>query len=250
MKCWMTRQSRRPRDRCASRYVYCDALVLLTSGFDLSDGGDRDTERHFGDRIVPAEDVSGVQTRRGSLSRWPSRTGQRQLGTIAVVEVAIGGVLSVLTGIGLWMLLPRGVVLTKQHPVTHPYTGEILPDTWRITNSSALPILVTKITESGVQTFGHELKIRWRDRITGWVRRRPPSRDLPVGFGGSLTFDDHVLETRRSDRDVPTWTRQIVPPGESLTAHLMNNASVRIVYRRAGWSGWFERRELMLFGYG
>jgi len=89
--------------------------------------------------------------------------------------------------------------------------------------------------------------------LDGWLVTHPPlaSADwLPNDLLIVGNFAGAGLQRGAcSDRDVPTWTRQIVPPGDSLTAYLMNNATVRIGYRRAGWFRWFERRELMLFGY-
>jgi len=164
-------------------------------------------------------------------------------------DVAVEVVLALVTGIALWLLLPRGVVLTKQHPITDPFTGQILPDTWRITNASSLPIRIMSITESGLHTFGHELPTRRRDRLWGWLHRRPKQRHPPVGFGASIAFDDSVQETRRTDCEHPVWTNEVVPPGETLTAEVRVNAAMHIAYRRDGWSGVFERRKLTVFGY-
>jgi hypothetical protein len=73
---------------------------------------------------------------------------------------------------------------------------------------------------------------------------------LPVeGYEGiTLTFDDHVLETRRDDRR-ETWAGQIVPPGERLTAVVQETVgALRIVYRRAGRFGVLERRAIVMYG--
>ncbi len=146
------------------------------------------------------------------------------------VGVGLGTLGSLLVAVGLWVVLPRGVVLTKSHPVANVVTGEVLLDTWSIKNVSALPAVIE------VVTYMH--------------MGMPEPRLLPNdGIATcSLTFDDEVLEIGREERQGP-WRGAIVPPGESLTAHVGANHMLTLKYRRAGRGGRFERRNLTIHGY-
>ena len=46
------------------------------------------------------------------------------------------------------------------------------------------------------------------------------------------------------DSVVP-WNKVVIPPGDTLTAHVPNNSDLRIKYRRAGLFGIFERRAVL-----
>jgi hypothetical protein len=150
------------------------------------------------------------------------------------MERMVDVVVSVLTGFALWALLPRGVVLTRSVRAAD-LLGNPKYDTWEILNNSALPIQV--------------VHVRFTDPTADGIRMR----DLPTfegsgALGVSLTFDDATLEIRRSTSDRP-WRGQVVPPGETLEAHLVNNRTMIIQYRREGWTGIFERRTLEIHGY-
>ncbi len=62
-----------------------------------------------------------------------------------------------------------------------------------------------------------------------------------------LHLDDEVTEIRRLDQE-PPWSTVVVLPGDTLTARVLNNSDLRIRYRRAGWLGVFERREVLIQG--
>jgi hypothetical protein len=66
-----------------------------------------------------------------------------------MADVLIGAVVSVLTGVGLWAVLPRGVVLTRS-----PSQQE--PGTWELHNDSALPVRLTSVTVEGTLTYNEE----------------------------------------------------------------------------------------------
>lgn len=150
-------------------------------------------------------------------------------------EIGIGAAASLLTsaivGLALWFYLPRGIALTKEHPVTNVATGEVMPDTWRLRNDSSEPIRVLGVyTQHAAEPAEAEM----------------PVDGLPMA---NLTFDDHVLDTRRTDLQ-QGWHGQVIPPGESLTAHVGVMRHVRLQYRRDGPGGVFERRKITVFGYG
>ena len=166
------------------------------------------------------------------VSDVPSRSGSTVQSMVAVdwVGVALGTLGSLVVGVGLWIVLPRGVILTKTHPVFLSFGGDPLPDTWSIKNVSALTAMIESVT---IQHMGMPEPVPM------------PIEGLPTA---SLVFDDEVLEIGRTDRELP-WTGLPIPPGESLTAHIGVNHMLTVRYRRQGWTGRFERRTLVVHGY-
>jgi hypothetical protein len=152
-------------------------------------------------------------------------------------EVLISAAVSVTTGIGLWALLPRGVVLTRRVR-TRDWAGNPLSDTWELRNDSALPVHIMSVTTQGIHTFDPE-----SGKIHTVELQAEPAKD----FGVSLHFDDEQLEIARSDR-ARDWGGLTVPPGDTLHATVRNNRSLRINYRRAGILGVLERREVRIHG--
>lgn len=71
----------------------------------------------------------------------------------------------------------------------------------------------------------------------------PVPVQLPVegAFGVRLHFDDETREIGRVDLGRP-WRGLTVSPGETLTAHVPNNTTLTIRYRRSGIGGLLERR--------
>jgi hypothetical protein len=136
--------------------------------------------------------------------------------------------LSIVTGLVLWILLRRGVVLTRATKHTD-WQGRPRFDTWEIKNDSALPVRLTSVW---VKSPGYEGELSWEGG---------------GGDGISLSFDDEVLKIAREDRERP-WREVIVPPGDTLTAVVGGNRSLFIVYRRAGWTGLLERRMIVVHG--
>ncbi len=155
------------------------------------------------------------------------------------VGAGLGFLASAVVGLLLWALLPRGVVLVRR-PRTQDLLGQPLYDTWEIQNDSPLSIEILDVTVTGLSLmdFDHPQSV--------------PTKSLPWdGIEGgmvSLCFDDPTLETRRTDWQRP-WQELTVPPGDTLQAHIMNNHMIEISYRRAGWLGLFEKRELVIHGY-
>lgn len=151
------------------------------------------------------------------------------------MELLIDAALALATGFGLWAVLPRGVVLVKS-PLTHNPDGKPLYDTWRIQNDSALPVRITSVAYRGADTF--ECR-KWR-----WVEL---TEDVDERRGVWLHLDDEVPEIRRLDSGV-AWSKIVIPPGDTMRGGVPNNTDLRIKYRRAGWFGFAERREVLLSG--
>jgi len=166
----------------------------------------------------------------------------------AVGDVLANAAISILVGVGLWALLPRGVVLTRG-PLPQAPGGEPPYQRWQIRNDSPLPVVLTKVTHAGVHTYN--------DR-TGTIDERdlPPDEDERAP-GISLVYDDEVQEIsrqeprpkrfRRKPRE-PSWRGQRVLPGDTLTAYVDLNRTLTLYYRRAGMFGVLERRRISIDG--
>lgn len=169
----------------------------------------------------------------------------------------------------LWLVLPRGVVLTKVPP------SEMLLDRWTVRNESPLPVRITSVSVFGLgahrevpvgcskkwvarrlRSIGErrpgEVYFRTHvmaSRLDGGLKPVPmPCHDAFQTVSATMTFTDEVLEIGRTDRSME-WGRVKVPPGETLIAHVGGNTTVTIRYRRAGLSGRLERRSLTIHGF-
>lgn len=152
-------------------------------------------------------------------------------------EVVIAAVVSVATGLGLWAVLPRGVVLTRSVRAQN-FSGDALYDTWDLKNDSALPVRVTSVAVMGPHTYDDSQgKLNWVEL--------PPDADGEEGV--ALHFDDSVTEMKRLDQK-RHWSGTQIPPGDTLGARVLNNRDLRIRYRRAGVFGVLERREVRIHG--
>ena len=122
-------------------------------------------------------------------------------------EVLINAVISVVTGIGLWALLPRGVVLTREVR-SQDGRGEPLLDTWILRNRSALPVQIISVRVLSPETH---------DAGTGRMAELElPVQDGEDAIGVSLRFNDHVLDVGRTGQR--SWRGLEVPAGETLSA--------------------------------
>lgn len=161
--------------------------------------------------------------------------------SVSWIEVGLGVLGAALVGVALWAFLPRGVILNRSVRA-QDWNGNPLYDTWEVKNDSPLPVFVRSVRVSGFQTFNEE---------TGEIDKV----DLPPDglMGVTLHFDDHALEVARTDQPRPdqqgSWAGLVIPPGETLQAHVEVNTMLYIDYRRAGWSGVLERRSLTIHGY-
>jgi hypothetical protein len=173
----------------------------------------------------------------GIVRPLPGVRHEAFFGDTLSVEPFAGTLVSIAVGVALWAVLPRGVVLTRSFPATTA-DGQILLDTWKVTNASPLPIRITSVAVRGLGTVNRETE------EIQWVELDP---DDAKSRGATLHLDDEVSEIRRLDRTT-SWNRVIIPPGDTMKAHVMNNTDLRIRYRRAGWLGVFERRTVTISG--
>ena len=155
----------------------------------------------------------------------------------AMIEVLLSAVVSITVGVALWALLPRGVVLTRSFPAVAP-DGRVLPDTWRLRNESPLPVRIRCVAVCGFGTY---------DDTKGVLRWVEVGAEDDNGLSATLHLDDEVTEIRRLDNRQP-WRTVVIAPGDTMKAHVLNNTTLRIRYRRAGAFGTFERREIEIHG--
>lgn len=150
-----------------------------------------------------------------------------------MIEGLLGILVSVLVGLGLWLWLPRGIVLVRQRD-TDSY------DTWTIQNDSPLPVRLSEVTISGISIV---------DTQTGVLTSvpLPCDGDRMKDLGVDMYLDDEVDEISRYDWSTP-WNKVVLGPGDTMTAQVANNTTMLIKYRRAGWSGILERRTLRISG--
>jgi len=116
---------------------------------------------------------------------------------------------------------------------TQSAAGDALHDTWQLQNDSPLPVQITAAKVWGVAEGldpEEPIDLPW-DGIAGvWLR-----------------LDDFTAEFGRADWQRP-WNEVRVEPGDTLTAHVDTNTSLRLLYRRAGWAGILERRSIEIHG--
>lgn len=157
--------------------------------------------------------------------------------TGTMIDVVLGAAASVVVGLALWLLLPRGVVLTRSFPATEA-DGSVLLDTWRIRNESPIPARIRSVAVCGAFSYDDSLgEIRWIELGNEQDTHSP----------ATLRLDNEVAEVRRVEARL-AWRSITVAPGDTMTAHLLNNTTLRIRYRRAGPFGLVERREIQLHG--
>ena len=153
-------------------------------------------------------------------------------------DLLVGVAASTLVGIALWLLLPRGVVLTRQMRTTD-WRGEPLYDTWVLRNDSAVAarLLRVQVTSS---TMYDDARGRFVPQIL--------TDDLAASTGVLMALDDQVGEITRQEALAGRWTGVVVEPGETLQVTVPNNTDVRVDYRRADWAGVLERRHVRIRG--
>lgn len=150
-------------------------------------------------------------------------------------DFTVGALASVLTGLTLWAVLPRGAALTRTSRTTD-WEGKLLYDTWTISNASPIPVRFMSVTYQGVGTLSGG-RLRWVDL--------PANSDEVRGV--RLTPDEEQLWYCLTE-GLGRWRGFVLPPGDTLRAEVLNNHDLRIHYRRAGWTGIFERREIRVHG--
>jgi hypothetical protein len=143
---------------------------------------------------------------------------------------------TIVVGIGLWMFLPRGVVLTKRlRPTT---TTDFASVEWVLRNESAVPMVLLHVEHMGIHTMTADGSCEVRDLPTDTYE---VWRELGIDLG----FEDHDMEMVRDVSGKP-WHGLTILPGDALVAHVNLNRSLIIKYRRKGWTGVLERRELQI----
>ena len=157
------------------------------------------------------------------------------------MELIAGGGVSIVCSLLLWFFLPRGVVLTSTE-LTYDEISAGWPDDepddewpddvighgtiWRVKNESPLAVRILKATIRGLGTHND---------ATGKFD------EVDV----TDSDDDHLILDTEGD---PAWRGYIVQPGNTFSASVGLNTDLIIRYRRAGWSGVLERRQLSIFG--
>lgn len=135
-----------------------------------------------------------------------------------VIGLVSGITSSLLVGVGLWAFLPRGVALTKAVDTTGP-------DQWRIENRTAEDIKVMRVLANGGMTDFRTIEV------------------LGTGLA-----DFHIDADQEGADEQPEWPRTTLNPGMGLSVQVPVNSHVVLKYRRAGWSGVFDRGEVQVFG--
>jgi hypothetical protein len=147
----------------------------------------------------------------------------------------VGALASAVTGVGLWVALPRGAALIRTLRTTD-WDGKPLYDTWTIKNDSPISVEVTSVGWQGIETLeGNE--VVWRELPA----------DASKVHGVELTPEEEQLYYKLTE-SLGRWRGFVLPPGDTLRATVTNNHNLRIKYRRAGWTGIFERREIKVHG--
>lgn len=150
-------------------------------------------------------------------------------------DFVLSAVASALIGVALWAVLPRGAALTRA-------PGH--PDMWTIQNDSPIPVRLTSVTYQSMDTI-EDGKVVWREVP---VEAAEEVAVEPWGNAGlRLTPNEEQLYYELTLTRL-RWQGFVIPPGDTLSATVMNNRVLRLKYRRAGWTGIFERREIRIHG--
>lgn len=154
-----------------------------------------------------------------------------------MIENFVFGLLaSTIVGIALWLLLPRGVVITRSKPARDAH-GKPIPDSWVLRNGSPLPVQIVNVRYIGVSTIVNEMPI-WRLLTPSELTDEPFDAALDSDVGGG-----EVLAANE------TWRGLQVTPGDGLVLRMPNNHTLEVRYRRAGWAGIIERRTIRIHGF-
>ena len=153
-------------------------------------------------------------------------------------DFLVGVAASTLVGIALWLLLPRGVVLTRQMRTTDG-REEPLRDTWVLRNDSAVAARLLRVQVTNFTMYDHARK-RFVPQIL--------TDDLGARTGVKMALDDQVGEISRGETLAGRWAGVVVEPGDTIQVTVPNNTDVRVDYRRGGLAGVLERRHVLIRG--
>lgn len=148
----------------------------------------------------------------------------------------IGLTASTLVSVALWLFLPRGVVITRSKPARDGH-GEAIPDSWVLQNQSPLPVQILRVRFTGFSTIVGEHPVG---------KLLTPSDLTDEPFDAVLDSDvggGEVLAAKNG------WNGVQVVPGDGIVLRMPNNLSLEVRYRRAGWTGIFERRTITIQGF-
>ncbi|ATG51108.1 hypothetical protein CFK38_05845 [Brachybacterium vulturis] len=148
----------------------------------------------------------------------------------------IGLLASTIVSIALWLLLPRGVVITRSKPAKDDF-GEPIPDSWVLRNQSPLPVKILRVRYMGFSTIVNETPM-WNPLTPSELNDEPFYAVLDSDVGGG-----EVISANES------WRGFQITPGDGLVLRMPNNHTLEVRYRRAGWAGILERRALRIHGF-
>lgn len=152
-----------------------------------------------------------------------------------IEDFAIGLLASTIVGIALWLFLPRGVVITRSKPARDGY-GEPIPDSWVLRNESPLAVQMLGVSYSGISTFVNE-QLTWKTLTPSELTGEPFVVQLDSDVGGGAMSND------------TSWSTVQLAPGDALVLQIPLHHQLEMRYRRAGWTGVFERRIVMIQGF-
>ncbi|XKH54426.1 hypothetical protein LG284_05400 [Citricoccus nitrophenolicus] len=148
---------------------------------------------------------------------------------------AIGLLASTIVGIALWLLLPRGVVITRGMPARDEF-GVPIPDSWVLRNQSALPVQILDVRYRGSSTYVDE-RLVWKPLTPAELTMEPFSASLDTDVGGGAMSNDS------------RWSTIQLGPGNGLVLRMPLHHELKMQYRRSGWAGIFERRTVTIHGF-
>lgn len=147
----------------------------------------------------------------------------------------VGAAASGVMGVVLWLLLPRGIILTRTFaPVDSKNRRKL--DTWSLRNESSLPIRVARAEYRGADTYSNG--------SLAWIRLNPADM---VSDRFELQLDSD-LSGGEVLAGFDKWRQFTLPPGDALLVRMPNNSQLRVRYRRAGLGGIVERRSIEIHG--
>jgi len=162
---------------------------------------------------------------------YPNYNGRVAAAAIKEMELdwttlGVGSLMSAVVGLMFWLFLPRGVVLTRTplSDIRDDTYGPVL-DRWMLKNEASVPARITSVTLT---------------TMSGSTTPRPDEE-------GPLYLDDEIDEITRVEKNTQ-WSQVTLAPSDALIAHVPNNQHLEIRYRRKGWSGVLERRQVTVRG--
>ena len=144
----------------------------------------------------------------------------------------VGFVASAVVGWLLWIVLPRGIVLSRKFPA-HNFAGSPIPDTWILRNESSLPVRIAKVEAIGAAFDGSD----WNDLS--------PLEAMKLGFFPTLDSD---ISGGEALAGIERWKEVRVMPGDGLQVKMPGNTVFRITYRRDSIVSFVETRQVTVFG--